>query len=462
MLERAGRAAVGALLPSPNPNAAPPDQKRSVSSLMLGEDWSTVNLIPAAEAAAVKTCPGPSCNQAFGLLRRRHHCRLCGMVFCDSCVFRSIQLYIDEMGTAVVRLVAAGQQPMGAVLLRGCAACCDALERSMDFEARGGKPEPLPEPSPEDALLASTCQEMSLQRQKILDKLPAFRDAVLAITETDVDGGGSAGSERPVGRAGSSVSTASTLSAASSAAGSQPQKQGPGAVKLVSLHMADISSLLAEFATGMHLLKVRQRQRLAVHPAAPGHGRSGRQRVADNVAKSMLAFYRDHQREFRILTEDLEGAVPAEVMQHIAREHDVRAVTNVLVILQLCVTESMAFKGLVSIQERLVGAVCTIEGALEALVTEHGSVPWPEHRQLVQGLVRDLAKEKPQIRQYFGKPDWEVLVREKFCRNIESMRTQLEAKGTREQFVGIAATLTTIEKDVNTALAPIDADWEVL
>ena len=42
------------------------------------------------------------------------------------------------------------------------------------------------------------------------------------------------------------------------------------------------------------------------------------------------------------------------------------------------------------------------------------------------------------------------------------MRSQLEAKGTRNQFIGIAATLQAFEEDVNTALEEIGSDWEVL
>ena len=394
---------------------APPDKKRSVSSLMLGEDWSSVNLLSSSQAAAVTTCPAPNCGVVFGLLKRRHHCRLCGMVFCDAHVFRSIQLYIDEGGNAVVRLVAAGQQPMGAVLLRGCSACCDALERAMDLEARGGKPEPLPEPSRDDQALAKTCQELSAQRQQILTKLPAFRGAVMAMTDTEDagsgggggGGGGPADSAAPT-RQGSSSSTSSTSSATTAAAASSSSSStsssskpsSSGGVQLVARSMADISTLLAEFNTGMQLLKRRQRQHLIAHPSSlPGGGRGSRQRVAESVAQSMLAFYRDHSVEFRGLTEDLEQAIPAEVLERIAKGHDVRAVTNVLVILQLCVTESMAFKGLAPIHRRLATHVCKIEDALEELVTNYGYCPWAEHKQLVHGLVRELAREKPQIRQ---------------------------------------------------------------
>ena len=123
----------------------------------------------------------------------------------------------------------------------------------------------------------------------------------------------------------------------------------------------------------------------------------------------------------------------------------------------------MAFDGLKSIHQKLIDQVCNIEDELAILVTKSAHTPWEAHRQVLQALVRDLGREKPQIRQFYGKPDWEIQVKEKFSRNIESMLSQLEAKGTRDQFVPIPTTLKSIERDVLAALEPIDDDdWEVL
>ena len=33
----------------------------------------------------VSNCQGPGCARPFSYIWRRHHCRVCGGVFCDSC-----------------------------------------------------------------------------------------------------------------------------------------------------------------------------------------------------------------------------------------------------------------------------------------------------------------------------------------------------------------------------------------
>lgn len=42
--------------------------------------------------ADAKTCSNATCNKAFGVMTRRHHCRLCGKVFCDACSSQTISI----------------------------------------------------------------------------------------------------------------------------------------------------------------------------------------------------------------------------------------------------------------------------------------------------------------------------------------------------------------------------------
>ncbi|CEI92067.1 hypothetical protein RMCBS344292_06340 [Rhizopus microsporus] len=44
------------------------------------------------------------CNTAFGPLRRRHHCRNCGNIFCQECSSRKVPLPQLGYGTKAVRV----------------------------------------------------------------------------------------------------------------------------------------------------------------------------------------------------------------------------------------------------------------------------------------------------------------------------------------------------------------------
>jgi hypothetical protein len=82
-------------------------------------------------------CAADECTVKFvPLLAARHHCRFCGLPFCEKCVFQSVLVYIDQTGRAVVTLLSAGNQPAGSELLNACSDCYDALKCAIDFEVR--------------------------------------------------------------------------------------------------------------------------------------------------------------------------------------------------------------------------------------------------------------------------------------------------------------------------------------
>ena len=55
-----------------------------------GVRWSKVNFAPERDAALWLACP--VCRAKFSLLKSRFHCRLCGGVFCEGCLLRSVQV----------------------------------------------------------------------------------------------------------------------------------------------------------------------------------------------------------------------------------------------------------------------------------------------------------------------------------------------------------------------------------
>jgi len=68
-----------------------PGESQSSSSFMHDEDASSFNSNNPSLRLSSSWQPDPtahvctSCHRPFDAFQRRHHCRLCGMVFCQSC-----------------------------------------------------------------------------------------------------------------------------------------------------------------------------------------------------------------------------------------------------------------------------------------------------------------------------------------------------------------------------------------
>lgn len=81
----------------------------------------------------VEACENSNCKKAFTFLRRKHHCRRCGGIFCDACTTRRITLRnpLTEQGR-VVGTVADCR------VCADCAAKAETVGRIADVKARTG------------------------------------------------------------------------------------------------------------------------------------------------------------------------------------------------------------------------------------------------------------------------------------------------------------------------------------
>eukprot|EP00667_Euglena_gracilis_P005318 EG_transcript_5357 len=71
--------------PSPPPPAwSPPPAPAAASPAQGSPEWVPDNL--------AARCMREGCNTAFGISQRRHHCRVCGLVFCNACTSRRVTL----------------------------------------------------------------------------------------------------------------------------------------------------------------------------------------------------------------------------------------------------------------------------------------------------------------------------------------------------------------------------------
>ncbi|CAJ1439392.1 unnamed protein product, partial [Effrenium voratum] len=100
---------------------------------------------------AADCCMSESCGRAFTLLRRRHHCRGCGRIFCDACA-----------------------PPRGSPPERRCGRCWSA-RRGVSGPPAAGLPTPAPMPEPEAPIAKSQSTTELLVEFHVEDALNGVR-----------------------------------------------------------------------------------------------------------------------------------------------------------------------------------------------------------------------------------------------------------------------------------------------
>jgi 1-phosphatidylinositol-3-phosphate 5-kinase len=120
---------------------SPGDVKKHLLPVLIDEELAAApkaEVVKKEEAAAdkqnkfwmpdrfCKVCYG--CEEAFTMYRRRHHCRMCGQIFCNSCS----SFYID------------GKMFNTPGLVRACRLCYEQQGERGDAEHKHGRPKALP------------------------------------------------------------------------------------------------------------------------------------------------------------------------------------------------------------------------------------------------------------------------------------------------------------------------------
>ncbi|CAJ1439391.1 unnamed protein product, partial [Effrenium voratum] len=115
-----------------------------------GAFWSGLRVRWLPNEAA-DCCMSESCGRAFTLLRRRHHCRGCGRIFCDACA-----------------------PPRGSPPERRCGRCWSA-RRGVSGPPAAGLPTPAPMPEPEAPIAKSQSTTELLVEFHVEDALNGVR-----------------------------------------------------------------------------------------------------------------------------------------------------------------------------------------------------------------------------------------------------------------------------------------------
>lgn len=409
---------------------------KALAALVVEPEWTRVNIGRSPSAAATaqsRCCASPGCGRVFSPVVRRYACRLCGSeAFCDRCVYRSIRIWSRPGSTpgpdsVVVDLARPGDEPPGAYVLRGCGPCIDQLGQTALSPA---------DKHPVIEAFLSVHSGLVEFRAAVVAALPSFKSQVDALS-----GAGSRGNPNDITTGGKAM------------------------IRTMAKHQADLTSVFGQYQS--ELSQLRRGCGATLRPGLPPVPQS-HQRVAESAARAHALFLQGRLWEFNRLRSELKRSVSADVLEAICTECDVLAVTNVLCILSQLGLELVAFPGAEPAAEHIVASVAAVEIELAVLV-ERRQQPWPEHRSAVQLQVAAMARETPQLLQFFNRRNWHTLVRIRVQKNFEAMMVQLRERGTRAATTKVLAMLERGCVDTDTALerladAPpvVDGDWQLV
>ena len=130
------------------------------------------------ESCEVEWCT--KCSSNFNFLTRKHHCRLCGYVYCDKCSRTSLLLYFDKNDQGLAKLIGVvgcpDKEPPVSLYLNVCIICEEDLEeyqvQQYHLENTNGNA------NSKDKLnkLQNILERLNLIEKKIKESLPSFQE----------------------------------------------------------------------------------------------------------------------------------------------------------------------------------------------------------------------------------------------------------------------------------------------
>eukprot|EP00039_Didymoeca_costata_P008839 m.117577 g.117577 ORF g.117577 m.117577 type:complete len:617 (-) comp14253_c0_seq2:3672-5522(-) len=406
------------------------------------QEWSKVNKKPSLAQDCGK------CGKVFSLFRKKYFCRLCGRLFCDDCLFRSLQIYVQE-NKVVLDLITPEHCVPQAVLLRGCEPCLDDVEKELTAhklrtfrEQEGGvKEKKLSELGAQvsdsvqmisieswDSELQTIHQQVMTLRIHIVEKLPVFRDIV------------------------ESMSDANSENERSEYTGSLSKHKSP--VKKVATEQINLTAIFRELRELTEQIG-RLRKRI-----------KGSQRVnlANECCKAHVVFYRKNLWSFRVLKKELSAVVPQIVLDTIANEMNISAVTNILVVLQQFCIESLMYPELEDVSQLLMHAMKLIENNLSTLVREQNVYDWESYRKTIESLVSEMLKKKPILSRFGNHPNREDKILQSLHTQYEHIVHQVKYKILRPSSSALLTFFDKNWRDIVRAFRDlhVSQEWEIL
>ncbi|EGD72424.1 hypothetical protein PTSG_00443 [Salpingoeca rosetta] len=394
----------------------------STLSTALGYDpsWTKVNFCAAAVAKNARGCPG--CSREFGLLLRKHHCRLCGQIFCDKCLFRSVEVFKTEDGKVKVDVLHPEYERNNSMTLLGCERCLYLLEVATKLDKRlehsvsrslsNGdtvKPETLARvktipPSPAFEKIIQMYPELMQLRNRITTALARFQED----THLLATGKGIAGAS--------------------------------GITKTISKHHSDLDKLFQNLLVTLQKLK-----RVAGRRMRPVEAK-----ITKGVVSNMLSAYTAHIGTYRRNRAVVAEFLPDEVLVAIRVAVDFEAVKNTLILLRQLALESVIFPALEPLAMQFSPLLDTLQGRVTTLHTQTYANSGPsieDTLSTIEALIKELIKERPLLGHLASQPDWPLRALPAWDTTFDQVLSSLDTRASLEESDTLRGELTALRDE---------------
>lgn len=325
-----------------------------------------------------------NCYEAFGLLRKRHHCKICGLAVCKSCSTTDLLIYIgdEDMQAAMANATSVntkGVEPIMAIIkivgcpevepelslyLRVCTACREEiirrqLERLSDEEAPTGM----------DLLaeLSTLHSKFSVAEINVNKQLKDYQEIVDSLENNS--------------RRSSCVSSSGSSAVTNrSVTRSMPQSN----MQTLAKAQEDLTDFLAQ-----HVMVVQRLKRLVPKTETQS-------RLLKSYIRAKCDFYMENMSTFRQMKRKLSESSPPEVLEFIQRIMDKNSIISAHLYLRQLVYETIHLCEKYGLQEQSVKLLFYLEQVIEkdvSICLQKEGEDVDQHLQLMKEMIRTQMKE---------------------------------------------------------------------
>eukprot|EP00055_Hartaetosiga_balthica_P007580 m.26254 g.26254 ORF g.26254 m.26254 type:complete len:590 (+) comp5842_c0_seq1:108-1877(+) len=372
-------------------------------SLGIDPEWTKVNFCAKKVASSFSVCL--VCQAKFGITLHRHHCRLCGRVFCDKCLFRSIEIFDDETGNVKLDILHPEYEREKSIILRGCEQCLEALEKATKLEAR------LQRSLSRSMSTGTEVTEATLFEAKFVQPSPAF-EKVMEVHPKIV-------------KALKLLQT--TISQFQEDINSLVGKEKSGSLQGISLklakHEGDVKGLFSSLRTFAQILKKTKARPMNV----------SEKRIAENLYTQLVLSLGDNVGPFRACCSALMDFFPEGVLAQTRALVDAEGLKNTLLVVRQLGIESLLFEDLKDVSVALAGVTQQLHGKIRELMEISNSEQFVDDvMEKVDKFVHLSIKTNSFIIKYQGNPKWKELVLSVWNSTFRAIYTQLKRKTSLE------------------------------